>query len=152
MPIEFGASIDPSAAALPEARRIARRADELGFDFVGIQDHPYQQRFLDTWMLLATLLAETERVRFYSADGLKPGPAPVHPIELWVGAYQPRMLALTGRLADGWIPSLGYLPPDKVPDARGRVDEAAAQADRDPGSIRRLYNVSGAITDGPVEE
>jgi alkanesulfonate monooxygenase SsuD/methylene tetrahydromethanopterin reductase-like flavin-dependent oxidoreductase (luciferase family) len=235
MPIEFGANIDPSAAALAEARRIARRADELGFDFVGIQDHPYQQRFLDTWMLLATLLAETERVRFfpnvanlplrgpamiakqaasldvlsggrfelglgagyfwdgiaamggprrtpgegvealaegieiirafwrgdepvrvrgrfYSVAGLKPGPTPVHPIELWVGAYQPRMLALTGRLADGWIPSLGYLPPDKVPDARGRVDEAAAEADRDPGSIRRLYNVSGAITDRPVEE
>jgi alkanesulfonate monooxygenase SsuD/methylene tetrahydromethanopterin reductase-like flavin-dependent oxidoreductase (luciferase family) len=235
MPIEFGASIDPSAAALPEARRIARRADELGFELVGIQDHPYQRRFLDTWMLIATLLAETERVRlfpnvtnlplrgpamiakqaasldvlsggrfelglgagafwegieamggprrtpgqavdaleeaieiirafwrgddpvrvrgrFYSIDGLKPGPRPAHPIELWVGAYKPRMLALTGRRADGWIPSLGYLPPDAVPEARGRVDEAARAAGRDPSEIRRLYNLGGTITDGPVQE
>src|SRR5919197_844104 len=166
MPIEFGASIDPSAAALPEARRIARRADELGFELVGIQDHPYQRRFLDTWMLIATLLAETERVRLFPNVTNLPlrGPAMIAKqaasldvlsggrFELWVGAYKPRMLALTGRRADGWIPSLGYLPPDAVPEARGRVDEAARAAGRDPSEIRRLYNLGGTITDGPVQE
>lgn len=45
-----------------------------------------------------------------------------NPIRIWLGAYRPRMLELTGRLADGWIPSLGYLGPDAAPDARRRVD------------------------------
>ena len=43
--------------------------------------------------------------------GLHPGPAPAHPVEIWLGAYKPRMLRLTGRLADGWLPSMGYAAP-----------------------------------------
>ena len=35
---------------------------------------------------------------------------PSHDIGIWVGAYKPRMLRLTGRAADGSLPSLGYLP------------------------------------------
>jgi len=61
-PIRFAANVDPSAPSLGDARAIARRADELGLDLIGIQDHPYQWRFLDTWMLMATLLAETEQI------------------------------------------------------------------------------------------
>ena len=33
-----------------------------------------------------------------------------------------------------------------------RIDEGAARAGRDPSDIRRLYNVSGTITGGPVRE
>jgi hypothetical protein len=62
------------------------------------------------------------------------------------------MLALTGRLADGWIPSLPYAPPEQVPAMTARIDEAAEAAGRDPASIRRLYNVLGTIEDGPVRE
>src|SRR6266550_8057775 len=40
-------------------------ADEAGLDLIGIQDHPYQRRFLDTWMLMATVLANTQRVRVF---------------------------------------------------------------------------------------
>jgi alkanesulfonate monooxygenase SsuD/methylene tetrahydromethanopterin reductase-like flavin-dependent oxidoreductase (luciferase family) len=40
-------------------------ADELGLDLIGIQDHPYQWRFLDTWSLIGDLLARTERIRFF---------------------------------------------------------------------------------------
>jgi alkanesulfonate monooxygenase SsuD/methylene tetrahydromethanopterin reductase-like flavin-dependent oxidoreductase (luciferase family) len=64
-PLELGVSITPTADGLAEHRAVARRADELGLDLIGIQDHPYQSRFLDTWMLMATLLAETERVRMF---------------------------------------------------------------------------------------
>jgi alkanesulfonate monooxygenase SsuD/methylene tetrahydromethanopterin reductase-like flavin-dependent oxidoreductase (luciferase family) len=32
---------------------------------VGIQDHPYQRRFLDTFALIADLLARTTRLRFF---------------------------------------------------------------------------------------
>jgi alkanesulfonate monooxygenase SsuD/methylene tetrahydromethanopterin reductase-like flavin-dependent oxidoreductase (luciferase family) len=46
---------------------MVRAADEApGLDLVGIQDHPYQRHFLDTWALLPTLLAETERVSFFT--------------------------------------------------------------------------------------
>jgi alkanesulfonate monooxygenase SsuD/methylene tetrahydromethanopterin reductase-like flavin-dependent oxidoreductase (luciferase family) len=92
------------------------------------------------------------RGRLYTVDGVEPGPKPAHPIELWVGAYKPRMLALTGRLADGWIPSLGYLPPGEHAKASRLLDEAAREAGRDPKAIRRLYNVSGVITDEPARE
>jgi alkanesulfonate monooxygenase SsuD/methylene tetrahydromethanopterin reductase-like flavin-dependent oxidoreductase (luciferase family) len=40
---------------------LVRAADAAGLDLVGIQDHPYQRRFLDTWSLIPTLLAEVVR-------------------------------------------------------------------------------------------
>jgi alkanesulfonate monooxygenase SsuD/methylene tetrahydromethanopterin reductase-like flavin-dependent oxidoreductase (luciferase family) len=46
-------------------RDLVRRADRLGFDLVGVQDHPYQKRFLETWMLMAILLADTERIQVF---------------------------------------------------------------------------------------
>jgi alkanesulfonate monooxygenase SsuD/methylene tetrahydromethanopterin reductase-like flavin-dependent oxidoreductase (luciferase family) len=64
-PVEFGLSIVPVSADVELARSLARRADELGLDLVGVQDHPYQWRYLETWSLLADLLARTERVRLF---------------------------------------------------------------------------------------
>ncbi len=63
-----------------------------------------------------TEAAITQRGEHYSARGLRPGPAPSHRIGIWLGAYRPRMLRITGRLADGWLPSLGprYLQPEDV--------------------------------------
>lgn len=84
---------------------------------------------------------------FYSVKDLHPGPAPAHPVELWVGAYGPRMLELVGRKADGWVPSLSYAPPDAIPGMRERLDESATQAGRSPSTIRRVYNLMGQITD-----
>jgi alkanesulfonate monooxygenase SsuD/methylene tetrahydromethanopterin reductase-like flavin-dependent oxidoreductase (luciferase family) len=45
---------------------LVRAADEAELDLVGIQDHPYQRRFLDTWSLIPTLLAETKRISFFT--------------------------------------------------------------------------------------
>jgi alkanesulfonate monooxygenase SsuD/methylene tetrahydromethanopterin reductase-like flavin-dependent oxidoreductase (luciferase family) len=231
LPVRFGWSLVPNAAdprALVEQARLAERA---GLDLVGIQDHPYQRRYLDTFTLLAVLATATERVglfpdvanlplrhpamlakaaasldllsggrfdlglgagafwdavaamggprrtpgqavealeeaigllrrlwgdersvrfqgRHYQVAGVRPGPAPAHPIGIWVGGYGPRMLALTGRLADGWVPSAPYLPPERLAAAQARIDEAAAGAGRDSAAIRRLYNVSGRIGPG----
>lgn len=60
------------------------------------------------------------------------------------------MLELTGRLADGWIPSLGYLGlgPERAARASRSVDEAAQAAGRDPSKVLRIYNLSATITDG----
>ena len=233
--LSFGVSLVPAAQSRAELRELTHLADRLGIDCVGIQDHPYQRRFLDTWALLAWLLAETELIRafpnvanlplrsppammakaaasldllsggrfelglgagafwdgiaamggkrrspreavdalaeaievirlcwsgersasyqgsHYSLDGLHPGPAPAHRIEIWLGAYKPRMLALTGRLADGWLPSHGYLGPVEAAEAHARIDAAAGEAGRDPAEIRRLYNISGSIGGGGEE-
>jgi alkanesulfonate monooxygenase SsuD/methylene tetrahydromethanopterin reductase-like flavin-dependent oxidoreductase (luciferase family) len=60
------------------------------------------------------------------------------------------MLALTGRRADGWIPSSSYVPPARLPELQARIDEAARAAGRDPPEIKRLYNVDGRITTGAL--
>jgi alkanesulfonate monooxygenase SsuD/methylene tetrahydromethanopterin reductase-like flavin-dependent oxidoreductase (luciferase family) len=83
--------------------------------------------------------------RHYRVKGLHSGPAPAHPIGIWVGAYKPRMLRLIGRRADGWLPSMGYLGPDQLPELNATIDEAARRAGRDPSAIRRLYNVVPGI-------
>src|SRR3954470_16148195 len=210
-------------------------AERAGLDLVGIQDHPYQRRFLDTWSLIAFLAARTERIRFfpdvanlplrppavmataaatidllsggrfelglgagafwegvgamggavrsgpesvdapeeaiegirlmwsgeraiafegkhYRVDGLHPGPAPAHPIGIWLGAYGPRMVRLVGRKADGWIPSIPRLPLDDVAPRQRAIDDAARAAGRDPSAIRRIANVNGLITDGEVTD
>ena len=86
--------------------------------------------------------------RFYQLRGVHAGPVPAHPIGIWLGAYRPRMLAITGRLADGWLPSLGYMGPDALRDANRRIDDAATTAGRSPSDILRIYNIGGRITDG----
>ena len=229
-PLTFGVSIVPASADLELSRALARRADELGLDLIGIQDHPYQWRFLDTWSLIGDLLASTERIRLfpdvanlplrgpamiakqaasldvlsggrfelglgsgafweaieamggpvrsgrqalqsleeairiirafwsgertitfagehYSVRGLHPGPPPAHPIQIWLGVGKPRALALTGRLADGCVPSLFWAKPQLVPEMMRRIDEGAAAAGRDPSEIRRILNVGGKIAD-----
>jgi alkanesulfonate monooxygenase SsuD/methylene tetrahydromethanopterin reductase-like flavin-dependent oxidoreductase (luciferase family) len=232
-PIAFGYSIIPLASEYPSLAGTARVADELGFDLLGIQDHPYQWRFLDTWTLISVLAAQTSRIRlfpdvanlplrppavlakavasldvisggrtelglgaggfwqaigamggpirdpgdsisaleeaiqvtrliwsgnrglrfngnFYNLNGVNSGPRPAHKVEIWLGVYKPRGLALTGRLADGWLPS--NLPPPVLADGHARIDEAAAKAGRQPSEIRRLYNVGGQITEGALTE
>lgn len=229
--IQFGIFPTPAAARLDDVIAAVELADELGLDLVGIQDHPYQRRFVDTFALIAGLAARTQRIRFfpdvanlplrgavmiakqaatidllsggrfelglgaggfrdavvgmggpdrtpgeavdafeeavgviralwsderglrvdgehYRLDGVHGGPVPVHDIGIWVGATGPRMLDAIGRLADGWVPSLAFVPPDRLAELHERIDDSATAADRDPGAIRRVYNVGGTITDG----
>ncbi|MFC7550054.1 LLM class flavin-dependent oxidoreductase [Plantactinospora sp. GCM10030261] len=84
----------------------------------------------------------------YRVAGAKRGPAPAHDIGVWIGAYKPRMLGLVGRVADGWLPSLSYLPggPADLRDLNARIDDAASAAGRDPTAVRRLLNISGEFT------
>ena len=84
----------------------------------------------------------------YRLRGAARGPAPAHPISLWIGAYKPRMLALTGRLGDGWLPTVPYMEPADLAAGNAAIDAAAAEAGRDPVQVRRLLNVSGEWSDG----
>ncbi|MDO9395894.1 MAG: LLM class flavin-dependent oxidoreductase, partial [Herbiconiux sp.] len=97
--------------------------------------------------------------RYHHLDGAKRGPAPAHDIPLWVGAYKPRMLRLTGRKADGWVPSLAYLQPGDLARGNAAIDEAAVEAGRDPREVRRILNIGGRFSarnggqlDGPPEQ
>ena len=63
--LKFGVFPTPEAASLDEVLALARVADEGGLEYIGIQDHPYQRRFLDSWMLMATVLARTESVSVF---------------------------------------------------------------------------------------
>jgi alkanesulfonate monooxygenase SsuD/methylene tetrahydromethanopterin reductase-like flavin-dependent oxidoreductase (luciferase family) len=84
----------------------------------------------------------------YRAVGLHAGPPPAHDIPVWIGAYKPRMLRLTGRLADGWVPSMGYADPSALATLSRQVDEAAAAAGRAPVEIKRIYNITGRFGSG----
>jgi alkanesulfonate monooxygenase SsuD/methylene tetrahydromethanopterin reductase-like flavin-dependent oxidoreductase (luciferase family)/hemerythrin-like domain-containing protein len=80
--------------------------------------------------------------------GAKRGPAPAHPVPIWVGALKPRMLRLVGRLADGWLPSLFYLDsPNALREMNAVIDEAATETGRDPRSVRRMLNVGAEHAD-----
>jgi alkanesulfonate monooxygenase SsuD/methylene tetrahydromethanopterin reductase-like flavin-dependent oxidoreductase (luciferase family) len=98
--------------------------------------------------------SEERSLRFdgeiYKLAGMRPGPKPAHRIGIWLGVGGPRMLKRTGRLADGWVPSIGWAPPERLPELHERIDEAALEAGRRPEEIKRLYNVSGRI--GPEGE
>lgn len=90
--------------------------------------------------------------RFYHLTGAQFSPKPDPAIPIWVGAFGPRMLALTGRHGDGWIPTNAYLDLADVLEMQNRVDKAATDAGRDPAQIRRIFNIFGQITDSePVE-
>ncbi|WP_024794125.1 LLM class flavin-dependent oxidoreductase [Tomitella biformata] len=224
--LQFGYFLTPTAADPAAVLRSGILCDELGFDLIGVQDHPYQRRFLDAWTLLSVLGARTTRValfpdvaslplrtpamlakaaasldvltggrvelglgagafwdaiaamggprrtpgeavgaltdaievlrlmwsderavshdgEFYSLAGVHPGPAPAHPIGIWIGGYKPRMLRLVGVQADGWLPSLGYIDHKGIAEASARIDDAAGEAGREPSAIRRILNING---------
>jgi alkanesulfonate monooxygenase SsuD/methylene tetrahydromethanopterin reductase-like flavin-dependent oxidoreductase (luciferase family) len=230
-PVRFGVFVTPEVTEHP--LQLAALADELGFDVLGVQDHPYQRLFLDTWTLLTAIAVRTSRItvfpdvanlplrppamlakaaasldfltggrvelglgagaaweaikayggptltraesvsaleeaiqvirllwsgqhtlrfegKFYRLEGARSGPVPVHPMGIWLGAYRPRMLSIVGRLADGWVPSLGYVQPSDLLAANQRIDEAAKAAGRDPRSIRRVLNAGTVDADGLV--
>ena len=84
----------------------------------------------------------------YEVVGAHPGPAPAHDVEIWLGAYKRRMLALTGTKADGWLPSMGYADVADLPAMNAAIDRAAEAAGRRPAEVRRLFNINGAFGSG----
>jgi len=87
----------------------------------------------------------------YRVAGLHPGPQPAHPIGIWLGAYGPRMLRITGELADGWLPSLGAnMTPQDALVKHHAIDEAARTAGRDPGAIERAVNLPALADAGQL--
>src|SRR3989454_1048306 len=64
-PIQFGYFVLPDSMRPLRPLQLAIRAEELGIDVIGIQDHPYQRRFYDTWTLLTAIAMRTNRVSVF---------------------------------------------------------------------------------------
>src|SRR5262245_45637650 len=63
--LQFGFFLDPSTGDPRRTLEIAQIIDELGYDLIGIQDHPYQQKHFDAMALIAYILGQTEKVRVF---------------------------------------------------------------------------------------
>jgi alkanesulfonate monooxygenase SsuD/methylene tetrahydromethanopterin reductase-like flavin-dependent oxidoreductase (luciferase family) len=60
---QFGIFLVPEAQDPQRTVERAVSAERLGLDLIGVQDHPYQRRFLDTFSLLAFIAARTTSLR-----------------------------------------------------------------------------------------
>ncbi|MDQ3782282.1 MAG: LLM class flavin-dependent oxidoreductase, partial [Actinomycetota bacterium] len=76
-------------------------------------------------------------------------PKPDRTIPIWLGTFGDRALRVTGRLADGWIPSHGMAPPERAVVMRGRVRAAAEDVGRDPDDLTCAYNVEVRVGEPP---
>jgi alkanesulfonate monooxygenase SsuD/methylene tetrahydromethanopterin reductase-like flavin-dependent oxidoreductase (luciferase family) len=86
---------------------------------------------------------------FYQVSGLDPADAPVP--RIFTGSVRPKSLAVTGRLADGWVPPMASDWQSQLyRDSRPRIDDAAAAAGRDPAEVDTVYNFGGRITPEPL--
>lgn len=79
--------------------------------------------------------------RLYQTAAADLEPKPMHDIPIWLGTFGDRALTLTGRLADGWIPSLGMAPPERIPAMRSRIHAGARAVGRSPEAITCVYNL-----------
>jgi alkanesulfonate monooxygenase SsuD/methylene tetrahydromethanopterin reductase-like flavin-dependent oxidoreductase (luciferase family) len=70
--IEFGYFLIPDAGNPEGVLQTARLADELGYDLLAVQDHPYQRAHLDALALLGVILAQTKRIRVFQDVGNLP--------------------------------------------------------------------------------
>lgn len=61
--VRFGYFLIPNAG--DPLLSTAQEVERLGLDYIGVQDHPYQRRFVDTWTLLAMIAATTSRVGLF---------------------------------------------------------------------------------------
>jgi probable F420-dependent oxidoreductase len=222
--LKFGLNVPTSAAPGADPVEAAKRAEELGFDFVSSNDHLHgTSPNHETWTMLSWMAAATSRIHIASrvlavpyrnpavvakmaetfdrlsggrlilglgggysdeefrafglgertprdkVDGMDEAiriirglwsetgfsfegrlyrtldaeltPKPERRIPIWLGTYGPRALEVTGRLADGWIPTYELALPEHVTGMRDRVMRAAGEAGRDPAEITCVYNL-----------
>ena len=93
--------------------------------------------------------AVTHDGTYYRVHEIEPAAVVLPPI--WTGSVGPRSLAVTGRLADGWIPGhAADWRSDRFRTGRRTIDDAAAAAGREPADIGTIFNLPGRITGTPL--
>lgn len=53
--------------------------------------------------------------------------------QIWIGAHRNRMLEITGKLGDGWLPT--YMPINEYSKKLRKIESSAKEAGRDPSNI-----------------
>jgi alkanesulfonate monooxygenase SsuD/methylene tetrahydromethanopterin reductase-like flavin-dependent oxidoreductase (luciferase family) len=81
----------------------------------------------------------------HAVDGLTLTPRRANAAPIWLGTYGPKALAVTGRQADGWIPTLGHASPEQIPVMLDRIRTAAVDSGRDPSAVLAIYNLAVRI-------
>lgn len=220
----FGMNVSTAVGPDTDPVATARRAEELGYDFISCNDHPGGSGpNHETWTLLTWIAASTSTIRVatrvlgiplrpppvlakmaetldrlsggrailglgaggndtelrsYGAPAATPGqrvtglgeaidvirgmwsqpgftyegmtcatvaaelePKPANHIPIWLGTFGPRALALTGRVADGWIPTRGYVSDEELFGLQRKVVAAAEEAGRDPAGVACVLNL-----------
>ncbi|WP_326955934.1 LLM class flavin-dependent oxidoreductase [Amycolatopsis sp. NBC_01286] len=86
---------------------------------------------------------------FYQVTNLEPAQEAIPPV--WTGSVGPKSLAVTGRVADGWMPghAADWLS-ERYRTSRPVIDQAAKEAGREPADIVTVYNFPGRITAEPL--
>src|SRR5216684_1534567 len=137
-PIQFGYFVLPDSMRPLRPLELAVRADELGIDLIGIQDHPYQRRFYDVWILLTAIAMQTKRVSvFPDVANL-----PLRPPAMLAKAAASLGLLSSGRVELG-LGAGGFWDAIK---AMGGPVRTPREAGRDPAAIRRVLNVGANLT------
>jgi probable F420-dependent oxidoreductase len=88
--------------------------------------------FDESLELLRLLLSQPEVSfdgQFFRVDAANVGPAPVKPLDIWLGGSAPAGLRRVGRFGDGWLGS--FLTPAEAAAAREQIQAAAAAAGRE---------------------
>jgi alkanesulfonate monooxygenase SsuD/methylene tetrahydromethanopterin reductase-like flavin-dependent oxidoreductase (luciferase family)/FAD/FMN-containing dehydrogenase len=62
LPLHFGTFITPVNRPHEAPIALAQLSEQLGFDLVTFQDHPYQPTFADTWTLMTWVAAQTTTI------------------------------------------------------------------------------------------
>ena len=104
--LEFGYFLTPDAGDPVGVLETARLADRLGYDLLGVQDHPYQRRHLDALALLGVILGQTESIRVFQAVGN----LPLRPPAVYAKAGATLDVLSGGRFEAG-LGAGGYLEP-----------------------------------------
>lgn len=73
--------------------------------------------------------------KHFQAEGATLEPKPDHQIPIWLGVFGDHMLELVGRKADGWFPSMPFLPPEQAYRKLETIRRVAAQASRNPDEM-----------------
>jgi probable F420-dependent oxidoreductase len=145
---------DPSisAAALATLEEVSGGRFDLGMGrgdgavrLLGLP--PTKLKTMEHAITVIRELAEGRAVEHKGAE-LRLGWAGEWKLPVWVAGYGPMALAMTGRVADGLILQVG--DPDLIRWMAGQMRDAAAEAGRDPHSVKIQAAAPAYV--GPVSE